>query len=188
MMVYWSLFWEFFKTGLFAVGGGLATLPFLYEMAEKFDWFTSDELVNMIAISESTPGPIGINMATYAGFLAAGVLGSLIASFSVAIPGAGISILVARGYGEFHNNRFVKYAFYAIRPVVAALIAQAAYGIIKVALFNFDAYAAVGFWGVFRWVNIAIFAVLMFLTNRFKKIHPIVFLAAAAVLGVMLKL
>ena len=75
-MIYLLLFWEFFKTGLLSVGGGLATLPFLYDMAERYDWFTTEELANMLAVSESTPGPIGVNMATYVGNTAGGLLGS----------------------------------------------------------------------------------------------------------------
>ena len=73
-MLYLQLFWEFFKTGLFAIGGGMATLPFLYDMADKTGWFTRAQLADMIAVSESTPGPIGVNMATYVGFLTGGVL------------------------------------------------------------------------------------------------------------------
>ena len=79
-MIYLRLFWEFFKTGLFAIGGGMATLPFLHDIGEATGWFTQAQLMNMLAVSESTPGPIGINMATYVGFTVAGVPGAVIAT------------------------------------------------------------------------------------------------------------
>ena len=69
VMLYLRLFWEFFKTGLFAIGGGMATIPFLYDISDATGWFSSNDLANMIAVSESTPGPIGVNMATYVGFV-----------------------------------------------------------------------------------------------------------------------
>ena len=74
-MIWLQMFWEFFKAGLFAVGGGLATLPFLYDISQRTGWFTAEDIANMIAISESTPGPLGVNMATYAGFEALGIPG-----------------------------------------------------------------------------------------------------------------
>ena len=86
-MLYLQLFWEFFKTGLFAIGGGMATLPFLYDMADKTGWFTRAQLADMIAVSESTPGPIGVNMATYVGFLTGGVLGAMRPTVAVTAPG-----------------------------------------------------------------------------------------------------
>ena len=95
-MIYLQLFWEFFKTGLFAVGGGLATLPFLQQIAARYPWFTPDDLLNMIAVSESTPGPIGVNTATYAGFHAAGLPGALTATFALVLPSVVIIMLVSR--------------------------------------------------------------------------------------------
>lgn len=93
-MIYLQLFYEFFKAGLFAVGGGLATLPFLHEISEKTGWFSIAELMDMIAVSESTPGPIGVNMATYAGFSTAGILGSLAATIGLVFPSVVIIIFV----------------------------------------------------------------------------------------------
>ena len=94
MMLYLQLFWEFFKTGLFAIGGGMATLPFLYDMADKTGWFTRAQLADMIAVSESTPGPIGVNMATYTGFTTAGIPGSLVATLGLVLPSIVIIIII----------------------------------------------------------------------------------------------
>ena len=85
-MIYLRLFYAFFKTGLFSIGGGLATLPFLYEMAEKYSWFTEEDIANMLAIAESTPGPIGVNMATYVGIQTGGILGGFWATFALVLP------------------------------------------------------------------------------------------------------
>ncbi|MBR6348683.1 MAG: chromate transporter, partial [Spirochaetales bacterium] len=85
-MIYLRLFWEFFKTGLFAMGGGMATVPFLFDISAKTGWFTASELADMIAISESTPGPIGVNMATYVGFTTAGIPGGIVATFGLFCP------------------------------------------------------------------------------------------------------
>ena len=92
-MIFLQLFWEFLKTGLFAVGGGLATLPFLKAITHKYPWFTANDLMDMIAVSESTPGPMGVNSATYAGFHAAGLPGALTATFSLVLPSVIIIIL-----------------------------------------------------------------------------------------------
>ena len=95
MMLYLQLFWEFFKTGLFAVGGGLATLPFLQDMADRTGWFTRAQLADMLAVSESTPGPIGVNMATYVGFSTGGVGGALIATLGLITPSVIVILIVA---------------------------------------------------------------------------------------------
>ena len=94
MMLYLRLFWEFFKTGLFAVGGGMATLPFLYSMSDATGWFTHAQLADMIAVSESTPGPIGVNMATYVGFSTAGVPGAVVATLGLITPSVIIILII----------------------------------------------------------------------------------------------
>ena len=109
-MIYLILFYEFFKVGLFSIGGGMATVPFLMELADKYPWFTKQELANMIAISESTPGPIGINMATYAGYQAAGIPGALTATLSLVFPTMVIIILVAKFMSDFSENKYVRAA------------------------------------------------------------------------------
>lgn len=121
-MIYFQLFIEFCKVGLFTVGGGLAALPLLYDIAENFNWFTRTEVIDMIAISQSTPGPIGINMATFAGYNAAGISGALIASISTTIPAFFIVITIAKMLRKFQESPLVQGAFYGLRPAVAALI------------------------------------------------------------------
>ena len=118
-MIYFQLFWEFLKVGLFTVGGGLASLPFLYDISDKTGWFSHAQLADMIAISESTPGPIGINMATYVGFTSAGVLGSVLATLGFIIPSIIIVSIVSRFLKKFSENKFVKGAFYGLRAVSA---------------------------------------------------------------------
>ena len=124
-MIYLILAYEFFKIGLFSIGGGMATLPFLMDLTNKYDWFTVSELTNMVAISESTPGPVGINMATYAGYNAAGVLGAVVATLALTAPAWIIIIVIAKFLENFSENTNVKAAFYGIRPAVAALIGYA---------------------------------------------------------------
>ena len=125
-MVYLLLFYEFFKIGLFAIGGGLVTLPFLTSIAQRYDWLSIDIIPDMIAISESTPGPIGINMATYAGYNAAGVLGGIVATLSEILPALIIVMIVARFLTKFNENKYVKSVFGGLRPAVVGMIAAAA--------------------------------------------------------------
>lgn len=124
-MIYFQLFYEFFKIGLFAIGGGMATLPFLMDLTARYDWYTKAELTNMIAISQSTPGPVGINMATYAGYNAAGIPGAVVATLSLVAPALVIIMVIAKFLADFNENKTVQAAFYGIRPTVAALIGYA---------------------------------------------------------------
>ena len=183
-MIYLQLFVEFFKTGLFAVGGGLATLPFLYSMADRYPWFDREMLAKMIAVSESTPGPIGVNMATYAGFHTAGILGSLIATFALVLPSVIVIILVAKVLEKFRQNRLVDAAFYGLRPAVSGMIAAAAFGVIEVALFS---GAGTTLLASVNWISVALFAVLLWGIFRFRK-HPVVYIAIAAAAGVVFQL
>ena len=121
-MIYLRLFWEFFKTGLFSVGGGLATLPFIYDMSDRTGWFTYQQIADMVAVSESTPGPIGVNTATYVGYVTAGVPGSLIATLGLVTPAVICILIIASCLKKFRENRFVDHAFYGLRPASAGLI------------------------------------------------------------------
>lgn len=181
-----ALFYEFFKTGLFSVGGGLATLPFLMQMADRYPWFTRAELADMIAVSESTPGPIGVNMATFAGFSAAGVWGSLAATCALVLPSIIIVLIVARFLKKFEQNRFVRAGFYGVRPAVTGLIAAACFEVMKLSLFYADALLAGDPANGFNLKAIVLFAAVWFF---YKKIalHPAVYLAAAAAAGVLFK-
>ena len=126
MMTILRLIVEFFKTGLFAVGGGLATLPFLYEMGEKTGWFTAQDVLNLLAVSESTPGPIGINMATYVGYTVGGVPGALIATLGEVTPSVIVILTIAAFLKNFRDNHYVDRAFYGLRPASTGLIGAAA--------------------------------------------------------------
>ena len=185
-----TLFFEFFKTGLFAVGGGMATLPFLYDMSARHpDWFTTAQLADMIAVSESTPGPIGMNMATYVGFRTAGVLGGLICTLGLAAPSVIIILIIARILKQFRENRYVDAAFYGLRPCSVGLIAAAGLLVVKIALFDFDAYALSGAIGDLLNVKaLLLAAVLLVLTRAVKatkKLHPIFFILGSAAVGVL---
>lgn len=187
-MGYLLLFWEFFKAGLFAIGGGLATLPFLYDMADRYDWFTRADLADMIAISESTPGAIGINCATYAGFTAYGVFGSVLATFGLVLPSLIIIISIAGILDRFNDSKLVKSAFYGLRPVVTALIASACFEILEITIFNLELFEMTGAYSdLFNWVNLVLLCLFVFAVQKFKK-HPILYIAIGAVLGIVLQL
>ena len=191
MTIYLLLFWEFLKTGLFAIVGGLATLPFLYDIASRYDWFDAAILPDMIAISESTPGPIGINMATYAGFNVAGVAGSIIATLAEIIPSIIIILIIARFLEKFKGNAIVQNAFYGLRPAVCALIATAAVQVLETSVLTLDAFKAnPGITTLFDLKSLILFVVVMILTHlpKIKKLHPVVFLAASAVVGIIFKM
>ena len=180
-----TLIVEFFKTGLFAVGGGLATLPFLSQMGEKYGWFSAEELANMIAVGESTPGPIGVNMATYVGFAHGGVLNAVLATLSLVLPSLIVICIIAGMLEKFQNSKMVQDAFGAIRPAVTGLSSAAGWAVFKIALFN----GGVSF-GTINWIGVAIFAAVFACTQlkKLKKLHPIVFILAGAVLGVIFKM
>lgn len=189
-MIYLSLFWEFFKTGLFSVGGGLATLPFLYKMADATGWFTAQQVADMLAVSESTPGPLGVNMATYAGYTTAGILGSLCATLGLVAPSLIIIVVIAAILRHFQNNKYVLGAFYGIRPASTALIAAAGLSVAAAALLNTEGYAASGrLADLFDWKCIALAAVIAVLSNLKKssKLHPAIFILASAAVGILFK-
>ena len=188
-MIYLQLFYEFFKTGLFAVGGGLATLPFLSEICRKYDWFTDRMLSDMIAISESTPGPIGVNMSTYAGFQAAGVPGAILATCALVMPSVIIIILIAKFLAKFNEHPLVKNAFTGLRPAVTGLISAAAFSVVKLALLRIPAYeASRALPDLFNLPAIILFLLLFAGMMKWKKLHPILFLAIAAAAGILLKM
>lgn len=181
------VFWEFFKIGLFAVGGGPATLPYLMDLTKKFDWFSMEELTNMIAVSESTPGPLGINMATYAGYETLGLFGGVVATLGLVTPSLIIICLIAAFFTKFNSNPFVQSAFSAIRPAVTAIIAVAVLGICRVSLFyGFDIAAGIykPIWPVLGF-SIIILGLLQF--KLLKKIHPFLWFVFGAIVGIVFK-
>ncbi len=183
-MIYLRLFLEFLKIGTFSVGGGLATLPFLAELVEKYSWITQNDLVDIIAIAESTPGPIGVNAATYMGFKTAGVFGGIAATAGLVFPALIIIAFVAHYFMKFNENKLVRSAFYGLRPAVTGMIAAAGFQVATISLVNmgitFDAANITGFiTGFFNFKEIILFAVVFFLLNKYNK-HPSVSLRSAA--------
>ena len=195
-MIFFELFFRFFFVGLFSVGGGLATLPFLTEMAEVTGWFTQTDISNMIAISESTPGPIGINMATYVGFqtgegfagTAGGFLGALIAPLGLTAPALIIVLAISKMLLRFRFSKYVEWVFYGLRAASLGLIASACLGVARIAFFSADAFSqSADFFAAVDYKSI-ILSVLIFLgVKKFKKIHPIVFILIAAAVGILFK-
>lgn len=186
-MTYLLLFLEFFKIGLFSVGGGLATLPFLYNLADKYTWFDRALLADMIAISESTPGPIGVNMATYAGYHAGGVLGGIIATIALVLPSIIIIIYVAKFLGKFNENKYVQSAFYGLRPAVTALIAVAGFEVLKISVLNIQRFMTTN--RILDIINIKsaiLFLILLYITNK-KNTHPILIIGISAIIGILFK-
>ena len=184
-MIYLRLFFEFFKTGLFAIGGGLSTIPFLAEIGQKTGWYSMNELSNMIAVSESTPGPMGINMATYVGYTVAGPLGALIATLSEVMPSVIIILLVSKFIYRFKENVYVNGTLKVIRACSLGLIAYAFLSVFTnsvLALNNFDGSIL----SIFDIRTTFIFLLILGLALKFKKCHPIVWIGISAVLGVAL--
>ena len=198
MLTFLRLFWEFFQTGLFAIGGGMATIPFLQQMSVKTHWFTSRDLAGMIAVSESTPGPIGINMASYVGYTVGntmgghfiGVLGSVISTVGLVTPSVIVILIVARFLASYRNNRYVNAVMYGLRAASAALIAAAWISILCIAIFDISSVtefrnAVIDFRCIFL-------AVVIFILTRYvpkvKDLHPAVFIAFSAAAGILLKL
>ena len=184
------LWWEFFKIGLFSVGGGMATLPFLYDISDRTGWFTYDMIADMLAVSESTPGPIGINMATYTGYVTAGIPGSVAATIGVITPGIIIVLLIVAVLDRFRKNKYVEGAFYGLRPASTGLIAAAGILVIQIALLNLDFYKASGnIADILNYKAVILAAVLLVITRWFKptkKLHPILFNVVSAADGILI--
>ena len=183
-MILLQLYWEFFLVGLFSMGGGMATVPFLFDLAERTGWFTHADLTTMIAISEATPGPIGSNMATYVGYVSAGVPGSIIAPIGLSTPAVVTILLVSKILNTIWDNPKVKGLFYALRPASVGLIGAAALSVCAVSLFSLEGGL------VLHWPSIVLFAVMLAAMNlpRLKELPSILYIAIAAVIGVLFKM
>ena len=185
-MIYLQLFWEFFKVGLFTVGGGLASLPFLYDISDRTGWYTHAQLADMIAISDSTPGPIGINMPNYVGFTSAGVVGSVLATLGFIIPSIIIVSIVSRFLKKFNENKLVKGAFYGLRAVSVALICAALVSVVKISLINIPLFQETG--AIFDLISIPgilLAAACYFVLKKWNP-HPVFVLGGSAVVGILL--
>ena len=171
---------EFFKIGLFTFGGGYASLPFLYEIIEKYNWFTNEQLTQLIAISGITPGPIGLNMATFAGFNTLGLKGALLASFALIVPMAIITSFVFKLYKKLSNNECMQSVMYILRPTSCALISAVGirlfYDLVLKNSFNyakFDLYA------------LGLVAFLFILTFKLKR-DPLIYILIACLIGIII--
>lgn len=184
-MIWILLFFEFFKTGLFALGGGLATIPFLYDLIDKYHWFTTEMLMNMIAISESTPGAMGVNMATYVGYhVTSSLLGGVITTLGLVTPSVIVICIVAKFLKKFKESIYVKSAFYGLRPAVCAMIASAGLSVFATTMFS------KGKWNFneFQLFPFILFLLGLAFSRKFKKLHPIAIICLFAVCGVIFKL
>lgn len=196
-MILWKLFWEFFKTGLFAIGGGMATVPFLQDISAKTGWFTSADLANMIAMSESTPGPMGVNMATYVGYTVGsqqlggtgmGVVGAVVATLGLISPSIVVILIVAYFLKRFRDSKLVDSVLYGLRPASVALISAAGVEIVLFAVLRVESIWRIADASL-SWKAVVLALAVFAGTNLIpglKKIHPIWFVAASAVAGVLL--
>lgn len=180
MMLYIKLVYEFMKTGLFAIGGGLATLPFLHEISQETGWFTSQDISNMIAVSESTPGPIGINMSTYVGFITGGIVGGILATLALVVPSIIIIEFISTILSKFKESKTVKHIFYGIRPASTALIVYASISVFRTGLMDESGKELL-------YLPVMMF-IFFFIGIRKLKLHPLVFIGIAAVLGIVFQL
>ncbi len=196
-MIYLQLFWEFFKTGLFAVGGGMATIPFLYDLSDKTGWFTHTDLANMIAVGESTPGPIGVNMATYVGFVTGmqdagiptAILGAVTATIGLVTPSVIVILIIAAILKSFRDNKYVNSAFYGLRPASTGLIAAAGISVIMSTMVVIGGVTEHTF--SLNWKGLILATILWVLTNvvkKTKKWHPIVFIGISALVGILFQM
>jgi len=173
-MITLKLFLEFFKIGLFAIGGGLATIPFLYNLSDKTSWFQATDISNMIAISESTPGPLGVNMATYTGFLSNGLVGGIVATLGLICPSIIIIIIISKILNKFSENKLVKNIFYGLRAGVIALILLSGFNILKEALIAQNLSI--------KLFKTTLFIIILILLQK-TKLHPIFFILIAGIIG-----
>jgi chromate transporter len=178
------LFARFFKIGLFSVGGGYATLPFLYEMADKEEWLSAETIGNMLAVAQSLPGAIGVNLAVYTGFQRAGVPGGLAAALGLVCPSLVIIMVVVRILNAFKESSLAASLFSGLRPAGAGLLSAAALGVLAVSLLDSAAQTWIA---MLRWRECVLFGVIFLLIRSLKQ-HPVVYLALAGLAGVVLEL
>lgn len=195
-MIFIRLFFEFMRAGLFAIGGGLATLPFLYDLSDRTGWFTHAQLTDMVAISESTPGPIGVNCATYVGYtcgelhygIGGGILGSIISTLGLIFPALVVIIIISKILKKFSDNKYVGYVFFGFRAASVAMIAAACLSVAQISLLNIDMFKASGaLIDLFNYKALILAALLLVLTNikKLNKIHPGIYILLSAIVGIV---
>ncbi len=191
-MIYLQLFYEFFKVGLFSVGGGLATIPFLEDLAVRTGWFTAADLADMIAVSESTPGPMGVNMSTYVGFTCAGVPGAIVGVLGLITPSIIVILIIAGFLQKFRDSKAVDAVFSGLRPASTALITAAGISVALIALSQqIELLTADGIPVTVPYWPAIVIALVVFLCMRWKalkKVHPIVYIGLAALVGIVFQL
>jgi chromate transporter len=185
------LFVEFFKTGLFAVGGGLATVPFLRDMGAAYGWLSEAELANIIAIAESTPGPIGVNAATYVGYLVCGIPGAVVATIGLVTPSVIIIVLIAKAIKKYYNSYLVQSLFKALRPAAIGLITAAGFSLLLTSLgvkANFLRFTFSADW--YSLLKLGIYGVFVFFAfwKKTAKIHPFFYILTGGAIGAILSL
>ncbi len=174
------LFFEFFKIGLFTIGGGLASIPFLNNLSKIHpEWITQVDISNMIAISQSTPGPMGVNMATFTGYKVAGILGGVVASIALALPAFIIIIIISKYLKSFNEKWYVKDAMYGLRSIVLALIIFAVSKVFIITLLNVD-YSV-------KYLEIVLYLIFVVLYKKIK-LHPMIYIVAGAIIGIIFHL
>lgn len=172
-MIYLQLIYEFFKIGLFSFGGGYATIPFLYHISEVYRWYSLEELTQMVAVASITPGPVGINVATYAGLKTAGILGSLSATVFEMLPSLILVLIVAKLLKKFSDNFYVKSIISTLKPISCALLVSVAIGLVKPEIQDIKA--------------MILLAILLLLSWNSKK-DPLFYILISAFIGVILSI
>ena len=170
-MIYLHLILEFFKIGLFSFGGGYATIPFLYHISEVYHWYSLEELTQMVAVASITPGPVGINVATYAGLKSAGIFGSALATTSEMLPSLFLVIIVSKLLRKFSDNFHVKAAIETLKPISCALLTSVAIGLLKPSITDIRAMVLLG---------------VLLITSWKSKKDPLFYIFIAAIIGVLI--
>ena len=180
-MIYLEVFWTFFTIGAFTIGGGYAMLPLIRQAVMEKGWVEAQALVDFVAVSESTPGPFAVNLATYVGSRTGGVFGAFCATLGVVLPSFLIILIVARCYARFRTSTVVKGCMSGMKPAVVGLIATAFLGIAQTVLFpagiSWAVFSTAGFY-----LSLLLFGAMLVLA--LKKVHPIVIICISAVVGI----
>ena len=186
-MIYLRLYLEFFKIGLFAVGGGFTALPFIRQLAEKYGWITERQILDMIAISESTPGSMSVNSATFVGNKTVGVLGGLVATAGVVTPSVIVILLIAHYFLRFSGTSTIRSMFPGIRPAVTGLIAAVGFEVARIVLVSIDKLELTStILSVLNIKMVILFGIVLYLMIKYKK-HPIIYLLGLAIIGIIFK-
>ena len=172
-------------TGLFSIGGGLATLPFLYKISDRTGWYTYHDLMDILAVSESTPGAIGVNMATYVGYITASVPGALSATIGLITPSIVIILIVARILEQFRENKYVQLAFYGLKPASMGLIFAAGFSVAEIVFLNTSMTESGSLSEILNGKALLLGVLLFVLMQKYKKIHPAAFIGLSAAAGII---